>query len=302
MVTARAGDFAGLVNVKELTINAKDIDPGAFIGLDSLTKMTLTMPAQGTISQEAFNGLPNLTEINIDGPPFSEDRNIINSRNAIPRNSGNRYAIPWKSPARGIAKPAGAGNTRNKVAFRQRRGPGSKHPRQNGATTIPGATVPDIRQRLQRPRRNLPPIGPNTLTPFPNLKYLNIYGSGDNRITLNAGSFTNNPNLTEIAISGRITNARNAFKSLHKLEELRISTPDGAEEIELALSPNSPLMKDILNRDKEPPRIQGDTPGSRLTYDPLRSQAEACAHGIAPVHQGHPAYQYIRDADGEGMV
>ena len=111
-------------------------------------------------------------------------------------------------------------------------------------------------------RGDLPPIGPHTLSSFPNLEYLNIHGSGDNRVTLNADSFTNNPNLTEIAISGRITNAKNAFKSLHKLEELRISTPDGAEEIELALSPNSPLMKDILNRDKEPRGYKVIPPGA----------------------------------------
>ena len=30
--------------------------------------------------------------------------------------------------------------------------------------------------------------------------------------------------------------------------------------------------------------------------------AEARAHGIAPVHRGHPAYQYMRDADGDGKV
>ena len=29
---------------------------------------------------------------------------------------------------------------------------------------------------------------------------------------------------------------------------------------------------------------------------------EARAHGIAPVHRGHPAYQYMRDGDGDGMV
>ena len=26
------------------------------------------------------------------------------------------------------------------------------------------------------------------------------------------------------------------------------------------------------------------------------------AHGIAPVHRGHPAYQYMRDGDGDGVV
>ena len=30
--------------------------------------------------------------------------------------------------------------------------------------------------------------------------------------------------------------------------------------------------------------------------------AEARAHGIAPVRRGHPAYQYMNDADGDGVV
>ena len=30
--------------------------------------------------------------------------------------------------------------------------------------------------------------------------------------------------------------------------------------------------------------------------------AEARNHGIAPVRRGHPAYEYMRDADGDGVV
>ena len=30
--------------------------------------------------------------------------------------------------------------------------------------------------------------------------------------------------------------------------------------------------------------------------------AEARRHGIAPVPRGHPAYRYMRDADGDGVV
>ena len=30
--------------------------------------------------------------------------------------------------------------------------------------------------------------------------------------------------------------------------------------------------------------------------------AEARNHGIAPVHRGHPAYEYMNDADGDGVV
>ena len=32
------------------------------------------------------------------------------------------------------------------------------------------------------------------------------------------------------------------------------------------------------------------------------SCAEARAHGIAPVSRGHPAYEYMRDGDGDGVV
>ncbi len=30
--------------------------------------------------------------------------------------------------------------------------------------------------------------------------------------------------------------------------------------------------------------------------------AEARKHGIAPVHRGHPAYEYMRDGDSDGTV
>ena len=30
--------------------------------------------------------------------------------------------------------------------------------------------------------------------------------------------------------------------------------------------------------------------------------AEAKAHGIAPIYKNHPAYQYMRDGDGDGVV
>ena len=39
-----------------------------------------------------------------------------------------------------------------------------------------------------------------------------------------------------------------------------------------------------------------DNGNGRITCD------EARRHGIAPVHRGHPAYQYMRDADDDGIV
>ena len=261
MVTARAGDFAGLVNVKELNINAKDIDPGAFIGLDSLTKMTLTMPAQGTISQAAFNGLPNLTEIII-----TADHSLkIETSSIAGMPALETLEIETRSPGKFL--PGALQNLPEletlEIEWISAREKGPAVNTLGKMEPLPSLQQLSLTFTVNYGHwGNLPPIGPNTLTPFPKLEYLNIHGPGDNRVTLNADSFTNNPNLTKIAISGRITNARNAFKSLQQLEELHISTPDGAEEIELARSPNSPLMKDILNRDKEPRGYKVIPPGA----------------------------------------
>ncbi|WP_420462033.1 excalibur calcium-binding domain-containing protein [Candidatus Palauibacter sp.] len=56
---------------------------------------------------------------------------------------------------------------------------------------------------------------------------------------------------------------------------------------------------------QEPPQVT--TPGSPLAlYDDNGngriSCAEARAHGIAPVSRGHPAYEHMRDGDGDGVV
>ena len=53
------------------------------------------------------------------------------------------------------------------------------------------------------------------------------------------------------------------------------------------------------------PTPTGDVDALAL-YDDNRNGritcAEARAHGIAPVHRGHPAYEYMRDAVSAGVV
>ena len=48
----------------------------------------------------------------------------------------------------------------------------------------------------------------------------------------------------------------------------------------------------------------GDDAHSR--YDDNRNGRIACKearrHGIAPVHRSHPAYRFMRDGDGDGVV
>ena len=61
-----------------------------------------------------------------------------------------------------------------------------------------------------------------------------------------------------------------------------------------------------------PVRVEGEPTSPALTTDPLElwdsngngriTCAEAREHGIAPVPRGHPAYRFMRDADGDGVV
>ena len=48
--------------------------------------------------------------------------------------------------------------------------------------------------------------------------------------------------------------------------------------------------------DVDPLALWDDNGNGRITC------AEARAHDIAPVRRGHPAYQYMNDTDGDGVV
>ena len=53
-----------------------------------------------------------------------------------------------------------------------------------------------------------------------------------------------------------------------------------------------------------PPHM-GDFEAARLARRPDNGRitcAEARRHGIAPVHSDHPAYAFMRDGDGDGVV
>ncbi len=64
--------------------------------------------------------------------------------------------------------------------------------------------------------------------------------------------------------------------------------------------------------DPSMPQLEGEPTSPALTTDPLKlwdsngngriTCAEAREHGIAPVPRDHPAYRFMRDADGDGVV
>ena len=80
---------------------------------------------------------------------------------------------------------------------------------------------------------------------------------------MNSNSFANNPNLKEVAILSTATSeCRDAFRALEKQERLSLGRCLGGQNAEVALSPKSPLMKDILNGRQEPNGYTVLPPGS----------------------------------------
>ena len=65
MTSAQQGDFEGLVNVQDMAISAKQFEPGALKGLDSLEKLTLVVFPDTSLAPTALEGLDELTQITI---------------------------------------------------------------------------------------------------------------------------------------------------------------------------------------------------------------------------------------------
>ena len=59
-------------------------------------------------------------------------------------------------------------------------------------------------------------------------------------------------------------------------------------------APEMPAVKPLEGIDAL--RLWDDNRNGRITC------AEARRHGIAPVPHGHPAYPFMRDGDGDGVV
>ena len=55
-----------------------------------------------------------------------------------------------------------------------------------------------------------------------------------------------------------------------------------------------------------PPASSGETVDALRLYDDNRNGRITCSearrHGIAPVPRSHPAYRFMRDGDGDGIV
>ena len=207
----RPGDFTGLVNLRELSIEVMEgatLPAGVFHGLDNLRTLTISMQGNedghSTIEPGAFAGMSSLEVLQINWPI----------------NSSNQRRWPTLPPLDHI-------------------------PTLELLSVATGGWVFIPQERHLRG--------------LPNLQTLAIRGNDYSENTprwfrLEANLFENNTVLEVVEISldtynTQIVIARDTLSQLHSLTEISLNPYSDSE---ISLSPNSPLMKDILNGRKSP--------------------------------------------------
>ena len=205
------GDFTGLVNLQELSIEVMEgatLPAGVFHGLDNLKTLTVSMQgdedSHSTIEPGAFAGMSSLETLQMNWPI----------------NSSNEQRRPTLPPLDHIP-------------------------------TLELLTI-TTRGWIFTPQAS-------HLRDQPNLKTLVIRGDDYSETAprwfrLEANLFDSNPALEVVEISldtnnTQIAIAKDTLIQLHGLNEISLSP---YSESEISLSPNSPLMKDILNGRKSP--------------------------------------------------
>ena len=259
-----AGDLEGLVNVTSLMVGfglaaEVELPANTFSGMERLERLTIEAgnyeeATRLLIKAGAFQDLPNLKQLNINayvGTTLEE-----NSIAGLPVLETLRLDIGAPARIEGGAFQNLPNLERIEIVWRSARGQTDTWPMN---TWGPAGHLPALKELILTGGGNLPPIGPAHFVNLSALERLQVESA--NRVTLNQGSFSNNLKLREVRITGEIAGCRNAFKTLDLLEGLSLSRCTGQND-EVALSPKSPLMKEILNGRETPQGYTVLPPGS----------------------------------------
>ena len=270
----RAGDFLGLVNVTHLEIHiSTGVDPAeiptnAFYGMERLKTLIIYVESETKFRDGAFQGLPSLTTLGIGAKaPTTMETGSLSGMPSL-----EKLDITMRTPGQVMAGalrnlPNLETLTMNWHAFREEDETKKNH--LGELEQLPSLKYLTLKATLDYTDiGDLPSVGPTHFKDLPTLEYLQIDGRGNNPIQLNQTSFANSPDLKEIVIRASGNQAtsglKNTFKSLDQLEELTIRLSEHGEKrtVEVDLSPNSPLMKDILNGDTKPDGYRVIPPGA----------------------------------------
>ena len=230
MNTVKAGDFHGLVNVKELGLEIRDVEPSGFSGMTSLKTMDLTVYTYGSIAPGAFQGLHNLASLTIrTSKPHSEPEDTL----ALPdfdQLPSLKY-LEMKDIKMLYAETLSDKLLANLPSLE--------------SVQIVLAVKESESDKETELVINLPEglFAANTML---KTAVIGIQDKQGTTVHIPEGIFRNNSSLEEVAIDGRnLVIPTNAFRRLTKLEELRMQEARDGARHEINLSERSPLYNKI---------------------------------------------------------
>ena len=243
----KQGDFAGMTNLRQLTIRMEipegkqEAIPDQLLnGLVKLETLVLELRGRLTINSNAVHNLPELKSIIIrsDGN-LTIEKDFVSE---VPRLEELEIQVGPNSHLKEHALNNLGRITELTIRWE---GPNNDEPRRGTIGQL--GYLP--RLKYLNIAEEAPVIHAKTFMNLPALETLSVSSS---RISLKDESFSENPRLVFIELSAVTTGHRTAFSKLHKLEHLQLGPGRSGNQPEVILSPKSPLMKAILNGQESP--------------------------------------------------
>ena len=230
MDTAKAGDFHGLVNVKELGLEIREAETGGFSGMTSLKEMHLTVYTYGSIAPGAFQGLGSLENLIIKtSKPYPEPEDTL-SLPDFDQLPSLKYLEMEEAQAL-FAETLSGNLLANLPSLESIQMQLQIKESESDEDTELDIHIPDTLFTANKMLKKI---------------VIRIQDRSGTTVHIPEDLLRNNSSLKEVSIGGRrqVISA-NTFQGLTKLEWLRVyGTPDG-EVHQLNLSEKSPLYNKI---------------------------------------------------------
>lgn len=243
----RRGDFAGMTNLRRLTISLnipegeQGVIPDQLLhGLAKLETLTLELRGRLTVSPNAVHNLPKLKSITVrSSGNLSLERDFVSG---VPKLMEIEIQFGPNSHLKEHAL-----NNLDRITELTVRWDGSSNDTPSRNTVGQFGYLNKLKTlEIQHG----PSIPPHIFQNLPELQEIQV---STRHLRMSEDTFSNNPRLERVEINGPTSGHKTAFSSLEKLEHLRMSNSYSSErKPEIILSPKSPLMKAILNGQKSP--------------------------------------------------
>ena len=237
METVRSGDLGGLVNVKEMTLTARYLEPGGLSGLENLEELELTVYTYGSIAPGALQDLNKLERLTIDAtnPDGSEEDTLaLPDFDYLP--SLEHLEIEESIPLDETSSPETV--FMNLPSLR----------------SLKAKVTAEVREGDSEGTISI--ISSGTFKNNPNLKSVRLKGgNGKFPVELPEDLFSKNPVLEEAVFEGNFRAPRNTFEHLEHLKSLwlEVYRVDGKQiEQEIILHESSPQYNLITYGNEHP--------------------------------------------------